>query len=39
VTGTTRYDAYEPNDAIRHPNLLSGDQQINANLDTVESAQ
>jgi hypothetical protein len=35
VTGTTGYDAYEPNDSILHPTQLSGDQQINANLDTV----
>ncbi|WP_375509009.1 hypothetical protein [uncultured Caballeronia sp.] len=35
VTGTTGYDSYEPNDSILHPTQLSGDQQINANLDTV----
>lgn len=35
VTGTTGYDEYEPNDSILHPTVLSGDQQIDANLDTV----
>lgn len=35
VTGTTGYDAYEPNDSILRPTQLTGNQQINGNLDTV----
>ncbi|KGS08300.1 MULTISPECIES: hypothetical protein [Burkholderia] len=35
VYGTTGYDSYEPNDSILHPTRLTGNQQINANLDTV----
>ncbi|AOJ06554.1 hypothetical protein [Burkholderia mayonis] len=35
VLGTTGYDSYEPNDSILHPTRLSGNRQINANLDTV----
>ncbi|KMY86570.1 hypothetical protein BUMB_03598c [Candidatus Paraburkholderia calva] len=35
VTGSTGYDAYEPNDSILHPIQLTGNQLTNANLDTV----
>jgi hypothetical protein len=35
VTGTTGYDEFEPNDSVLHPAPLSGNQQIDANLDTV----
>lgn len=35
VFGSTGYDKYEPNDSPLEPTKLSGDQQINANLDTV----
>jgi hypothetical protein len=35
VNNSTGYDAYEPNDAVRHATTLSGNLQINANLDTV----
>jgi hypothetical protein len=33
VTGTTGYDAYEPNDSPAHPSALTGDQVVSANLD------
>jgi hypothetical protein len=35
VNNSTGYDAYEPNDALRHATPLNGNLQINANLDTV----
>ncbi|WDD91506.1 hypothetical protein Bsp3421_001433 [Burkholderia sp. FERM BP-3421] len=35
VNNSTGYDSYEPNDAVRLATKLSGNLQINANLDTV----